>query len=149
MKLTLYIGFDRIFISILRGMVKRESCVVNQMINLKNIKFGGKEMDDSGLRLDLISGLAEAFQEPGPQKQEGSRFNKATGTLIVSNTFINYALSHIDGDGFTKGKVYKCSQIENDFTRIISDDGKEIRVNINDPDFSFKINPPENTNRKG
>ena len=98
-------------------------------------------MDDSGLRLDLISGLAEAFQEPGPQKQEGSRFNKATGTLIVSNTFINYALSHIDGDGFTKGKVYKCSQIENDFTRIISDDGKEIRVNINDPDFSFKINP--------
>lgn len=105
-------------------------------------------MDESGLKLDLISGLAEAFQAPGPKKNEESRFNKATGTLIVSNPFINYALSHIDGGGFTKGKVYKCSQIENDFTRIISDDGKEIRVNINDPDFSFKINPPQNTSKK-
>ena len=98
-------------------------------------------MDDGGLKNDLINGLAEAFSEPGLQKQEGSRFNKATGTLIAAGTFCNYALSHIDGDGFTKGKVYKCSQIENDFTRIIADDNKEISVNINDTDFSFKINP--------
>ena len=109
--------------------------------------LGGKIMDDGGLKNDLINGLAEAFSEPGLQKQEGSRFNKATGTLIVSNTFINYAYSHIDGYGFTKDKVYKCSQIENDFTRIISDDGIEIKGNINDPDFSFKVNPRQNTNK--
>lgn len=100
-------------------------------------------MDDASLKGSLIQELADAFvKEEGPQKDIGdSRFNKATGTLIAANTFINYALSHIDEDGFTKGKVYKCSQIQNDFTRIISDSGKEIRVNINDPDFSFKINP--------
>lgn len=100
-------------------------------------------MEDAGLKGNLIHELADAFiKEEGPQKEIGdSRFNKATGTLIAANTFINYALSHIDEEGFTKGKVYKCSQIENDFTRIISDSGKEIRVNINDPDFSFKVNP--------
>ena len=98
-------------------------------------------MDDSAMK-GLIGELADAFTETGDaQKAEGSRFNKATGTLISANTFINYALSHIDGDGFVKGKVYKCSQIENDFTRVIAEGGKEIRVNINDPDFSFKINP--------
>lgn len=100
-------------------------------------------MDDDSVKGSLIQELAEAFiKEEGPQKDIGdSRFNKATGTLIATNTFINFALSHIDEEDFTKGKVYKCSQIENDFTRIISDSGKEIRVNINDPDFSFKINP--------
>lgn len=100
-------------------------------------------MDDNDLKGNLISELADAFvQGDGIKKEnEGSRFNKATGTLIAANTFINYALSHIDEGGFTKGKVYKCSQIQNDFTRIISDSGKEIMVNINDPDFSFKINP--------
>ena len=99
-------------------------------------------MDESG-RESLIQGLADAFvKDLGEAKEAGeTRFNKSTGTLIAANTFINYALSHIDGDGFTKGKVYKCSQIQDDFTRIISDSGKEIRVNINDPDFSFKINP--------
>lgn len=40
-----------------------------------------------------------------------------------------------------KGKVYKCSHVENDHVRIIGESGKEIQVNINDPDFSFKINP--------
>lgn len=100
-------------------------------------------MDGGDLKGNLIHELADAFTEGDLIKsdQESSRFNKATGTLIAANTFINYALSHIDEAGFTKGKVYKCSQIENDFTRIISDNGKEIRVNINDPDFSFKINP--------
>ena len=75
------------------------------------------------------------------QKTEGSRFNKATGTLMASNTFINLALSYVDGDGYMKGKVYKCSHVENDHVRIIGESGKEIQVNINDPDFSFKINP--------
>lgn len=100
-------------------------------------------MDDTDLKGNLIQELADAFiKEEGPRKDVAdSRFNKATGTLIAANTFINFALSHIDEDGFTKGKVYKCSQIQNDFTRIISDSGREIRVNINDPDFSFKINP--------
>lgn len=98
-------------------------------------------MDDN--KGALISELADAFiaEEGAKKEKEGTRFNKATGTLIASNTFINYALSHITEGGFTKGKVYKCSQIENDFTRIVSDNGKEVRVNINDPDFSFKINP--------
>lgn len=101
-------------------------------------------MDDVNKKDSLIHELADAFvADEGPKKESGdSRFNKATGTLIAANTFINYALCHIDEAGcFTKGRVYKCSQIENDFTRIISDTGKEIRVNINDPDFSFKINP--------
>ncbi len=95
------------------------------------------------IKENLINELADAFVsgEGAKKDSEGSRFNKATGTLIASNTFINYALSHISEEGFTKGKVYKCSQIENDFTRIVCDTGKEIRVNINDPDFSFKINP--------
>lgn len=98
-------------------------------------------MDDSDLKGTLIGELADAFSGTENKKRESSRFNKATGTLIAAGTFCNYALSHIDGDGFTKGKVYKCSQIENDFTRIIADDNKEISVNINDTDFSFKINP--------
>lgn len=101
-------------------------------------------MDNTDLKDNLIQKLADAFvKDEGPKKEAGdSRFNKATGTLIAENTFINYALSHIDEAGcFTKGKVYKCSQIQNDFTRVISDTGKEIQVNINDPDFSFKINP--------
>ena len=98
-------------------------------------------MKDEAMK-GLIGELADAFStQTAAQKQEGSRFNKATGTLISSNKFINYALSHIEGDGFVKGKVYRCSQIENDFTTIIAEEGKEIRVNINDPDFSFKINP--------
>lgn len=92
---------------------------------------------------NLISELADAFvKEEGPSKEIGdTHFNKSTGTLVVANTFMNMALSHIDGQGFTKGKVYKCSQVQDDFTRVISDSGEEIRVNINDPDFSFKINP--------
>lgn len=99
-------------------------------------------MEDADVKGTLIHELADAFiQDQEEKKQKGSRFNKATGTLIAANTFINYALSHIDEEGFTKGKVYKCSQIQNDFVRIICDTGKEIRVNINDPDFSFKINP--------
>lgn len=100
-------------------------------------------MDNPNIKDNLIHELADAFvQDEGPKKESGdSRFNKSTGTLIAANTFINYALSHVSEEGFTKGKVYKCSQIQNDFTRIISDNGKEIRVNINDPDFSFKINP--------
>lgn len=100
--------------------------------------------NDNGNEKDnLILELADAFvKAEGPTKEsEGKRFNKSTGTLIASNTFINYAMSHIDDLGFTKGKVYKCSQIQDDFTRVISDTGEEIRVNINDPDFSFKINP--------
>ncbi|MCI8779526.1 MAG: hypothetical protein HFH70_02455 [Lachnospiraceae bacterium] len=101
-------------------------------------------MDNVNEKDTLIHGLADAFaQEDGQKKEKGtSRFNKATGTLIASNTYINHALSHIDEpDCFTKGKVYTCSQIENDFTKIISDSGKVIQVNINDPDFTFKINP--------
>lgn len=100
-------------------------------------------MDNEDLKGNLIQELADAFvRDEGPTKEaEDTRFNRATGTLIASNTFINYALSHIDEAGFTKGKVYKCSQIQDDFTRIISDTGEEVRVNINDPDFSFKINP--------
>lgn len=100
-------------------------------------------MDNEDLKGSLIHELADAFvkDEGATKESEGNRFNKATGTLIASNTFINYALSHIGEGGFTKGKVYKCSQIQDDFTRIISDTGQEIRVNINDPDFSFKINP--------
>ena len=85
--------------------------------------------------------LAEAFNENHSQKPEGSRFNKATGTLVASNTFVNLALSFVDGDGYIKGKVYKCSHVENDHVRIIGENGKEIQININDPDFSFKINP--------
>lgn len=100
-------------------------------------------MEHENINGNLIQELADAFvKDEGPTKEnEGNRFNRSTGTLIASNTFINYALSHIDEDGFTKGKVYKCSQIQDDFTRIICDTGKEIRVNINDPDFSFKVNP--------
>ena len=98
-------------------------------------------MDNSALKGELINGLAEAFNETQNQKTEGSRFNKATGTLTASNTFINLALSYVDGDGYMKGKVYKCSHVENDHVRIIGESGKEIQVNINDPDFSFKINP--------
>ncbi len=101
-------------------------------------------MNNEGVKDDLIHGLADAFaQGDGTKKEKGaSRFNKATGTLLASNTYINHALSHInEADCFTKGKVYTCSQIENDFTKIISDSGKIIQVNINDPDFTFKINP--------
>ena len=99
-------------------------------------------MDQGDVKGNLIHQLADAFvQEDNIKKEEGSRFNKATGTLIAENTFINYALSHIEDVDFKKGKVYKCSQIQDDFTRIISESGKEIKVNINDPDFSFKINP--------
>ena len=98
-------------------------------------------MDSSELKDQLINGLAEAFNEAHNQKPEGSRFNKATGTLMASNTFVNFALSFVDGDGYVKGKVYKCSHVENDCVRILGEAGKEIQVNINDPDFSFKINP--------
>lgn len=98
-------------------------------------------MDSSELKGELINGLAEAFNEAQSQKPEGSRFNEATGTLMASNTFINLALSFVDGDGYFKGKVYKCSHVENDHIRILGENGKEIQVNINDPDFSFKINP--------
>lgn len=99
-------------------------------------------MSDEFSKDSLIHELADTFVADENRKEEGkSRFNKATGTLIAENCFINFALSHIDEEDFTKGKVYKCSQIQNDFTRIISDSGKEISVNINDPDFSFKINP--------
>ena len=101
-------------------------------------------MTNENVKDNLIHGLADAFaQEAGAKKEKGvSRFNKATGTLLASNTYINHALSHIDeADCFTKGKVYTCSQIENDFIKIISDSGKIIQVNINDPDFTFKINP--------
>lgn len=100
-------------------------------------------MDGADLKGNIIHQLADAFvgEDDIKKDSEGSRFNKSTGTLIAENTFINYALSHIDDADFTKGKVYKCSQIQEDFTRIISDSGKEIKVNINDPDFSFKINP--------
>ena len=76
-------------------------------------------MDDSALKGELINGLAEAFNENHSQKPEGSRFNKATGTLMASNTFVNLALSFVDGDGYIKGKVYKCSHVENDHVRII------------------------------
>ena len=86
-------------------------------------------MDDSALKGELINGLAEAFNENHSQKPEGS------------NTFVNLALSFVDGDGYIKGKVYKCSHVENDHVRIIGENGKEIQININDPDFSFKINP--------
>ena len=55
-------------------------------------------MDDSALKGELINGLAEAFNENHSQKPEGSRFNKATGTLVASNTFVNLALSFVDGD---------------------------------------------------
>lgn len=101
-------------------------------------------MNNENVKDNLIHGLADAFaQEDGPKKEKGvSRFNKATGTLLASNTYINQALSHIDEpDCFTKGKVYTCSQVENDFTKIISDSGKVVQVNINDSDFTFKINP--------
>ena len=100
-------------------------------------------MEDDVLKGNLIHELADAFvKAEGETKDQGEkRYNKSTGTLIAQNTFINYAYSHIENVDFTKGKVYKCSQIQDDFTRIISDSGKEIRVNINDPDFSFKINP--------
>ena len=62
------------------------------------------------IKENLINELADAFVsgEGAKKDSEGSRFNKATGTLIASNTFINYALSHISEEGFTKGKVYKC-----------------------------------------
>ena len=40
-------------------------------------------MDDSALKGELINGLAEAFNENHSQKPEGSRFNKATGTLVA------------------------------------------------------------------
>ena len=99
------------------------------------------KMDSSELKGELINGLAEAFNETQNQKPEGSRFNKATGTLMASNSFINLALSFVDGDGYFKGKVYKCIHVENDYVRILGENGKEIQVNINDPDFSFKINP--------
>ncbi len=98
-------------------------------------------MDTSNLKGELIMGLADAFNNVSSQKTEGSRYNQATGTLMTSNTFKNYALSLVSGEGFTKGKVYKCSGVENDLVHILADGGKEIAVNINDPDFSFKINP--------
>lgn len=100
-------------------------------------------MEEADIKGNLIHQLADAFvsEEDLKKDSESSRFNKATGTLRAENTFINYALSHIDDTDFTKGKVYKCSQIHEDYTSIISDSGKEIKVNINDPDFSFKINP--------
>ena len=41
-------------------------------------------MDNSALKGELINGLAEAFNETQSQKTEGSRFNKATGTLMAS-----------------------------------------------------------------
>ena len=49
------------------------------------------------IKENLINELADAFVsgEGAKKDSEGSRFNKATGTLIASNTFINYALSHI------------------------------------------------------
>ncbi len=100
-------------------------------------------MSSDSLQKDtLIHELADAFVADENRKEEGkSRFNQATGTLIAETAFINYALCHIDDEGFTKGKVYKCSQVQNDFTRIVCDTGKEVSVYINDPDFSFKINP--------
>ncbi len=101
---------------------------------------GGFIMDNSDIKGMLISELADAFNDE-VQKKSGSRFNSATGTLVVSNTFINYAYSHINTDGFTKDKVYKCSMVEDDFIRIIADDGKIVKVSINDADFTFKINP--------
>ena len=105
-------------------------------------------MENSDLKGSLIQELAEAFvKEEGPTKEEGAtRYNKATGTLYASSEFRNFALCLVDDDDFTKGKVYKCSHIQDDYTRIISDSGKEIRVNINDPDFSFKINPKKGQN---
>ena len=116
-------------------------CYSNSRIFVVNREV--MEMDNGREKGNLIQELADAFvKDEGPTKEnEGNRFNRSTGTLIASNTFINYALSHIDEGGFTKGKVYKCSQIQDDFTRIICDTGEEIRVNINDPDFSFKVNP--------
>lgn len=99
-------------------------------------------MSDPDWRDTVIQELADAFVEDEIKKDDGkTRFNGATGTLIASNTFINYALSHIDNERFTKGAVYQCSQVQDDCIRIIADNGKEVRVSINDADFSFKINP--------
>ena len=62
-------------------------------------------MDNEDLKGNLIQELADAFvRDEGPTKEaEDTRFNRATGTLIASNTFINYALSHIDEAG-SQGK---------------------------------------------
>ncbi len=100
-------------------------------------------MENGDLKGSLIHDLAEAFvKDEGETKDEGKvRYNKSTGTLYASNEYRNYALCLVDDDGFTKGKVYKCTAIKDDYTRLICDNGQEIRVNINDPDFSFKINP--------
>lgn len=102
-----------------------------------------EKMEDSELKGSLIQELADAFvKEEGPTKEEGrTRYNKATGTLYASTEFRNYALCLVDDTDFTKGKVYKCTHVQDDYTRVIADSGKEIRININDPDFSFKINP--------
>ena len=64
------------------------------------------------IKENLINELADAFVsgEGAKKDSEGSRFNKATGTLIASNTFINYALSHISEEGFTKGKVFNAAR---------------------------------------
>lgn len=99
-------------------------------------------MEEKDAKGQLIHQLANAFvDENEVKKEEGTRFNSATGTLIAENAFVNYALSHVDDSEFTKGKVYKCTHVKDDYTRIICDTGREIKVNINDPDFSFKINP--------
>ncbi|MBR1741537.1 MAG: hypothetical protein IJ733_06630 [Lachnospiraceae bacterium] len=96
----------------------------------------------------LIQELADAFiKDEGPRKEEGkTRYNKATGTLYASTEFRNLALCLVDDVDFTKGKVYKCTPVQEDYTRVIADNGKEIRININDPDFSFKINPQKGKN---
>ena len=92
-------------------------------------------MDDE-IKKQLVEQLGV---ELGVKKEnKDARFDSSTGTLYA-NDLKNYAVSLIDSDQFTKGKVYECGDIVNGRLRVINDVNRPSNIHLDDYDFEFHL----------
>jgi hypothetical protein len=55
----------------------------------------------------------------------------------------NKAISWKSDEHFTKCKLYDCSNVYNNMIDIMDNEGKMIKVDLEDKDFTFILNPSE------
>lgn len=92
-------------------------------------------MDDN-LKKQLVDQLNA---ELGVKKEsKDARFDSSTGTLYA-NDLKNYAVSLVDTEQFTKGKVYEGGEILNGRIRVIDDNNRPSNIHLEDYDFEFHL----------
>ena len=81
--------------------------------------------------------------ELGVKKEsKDARFDSSTGTLYA-NELRNYAVSLIDTEQFTKGRIYEGSDIVNGRMRIVDDNNRPSNIHLDDYDFEFHLHVPK------